>query len=174
MVAPPKEVGGCVHARHEVTRVRHSRFTSAEGNGGFCRVEPPFNEVTTILHCIQSQCRVHEAIEKSVPRSCLPAKNKETRKSLVNCETTIDGLWMKLYPVRTPRTTPEEDLRKETKGSCHRQPLSRERLLKKAVFTASSQRNTKGTDDRHRERSAVCRCFDMSSSSSPTITGDGG
>ena len=82
VVAPPEEVGGCVHARHEVTRVRYSRFTSAEGNGGFCCVEPPFNEVTTILHCIQSQCRVHEAIEKSIPRSCLPARIKRQEKAL--------------------------------------------------------------------------------------------
>ena len=65
VVSPPEVVGGCMHARHEATRVRYSRFPCAESNGEFCRVEPPFNEVTTILRCIQSQCRVHEAIEKT-------------------------------------------------------------------------------------------------------------
>ena len=55
VVSPPEEVGGCMHARREVTRVCYSRFTCTEGNGEFCPVEPPFNEVTTILRCIQSQ-----------------------------------------------------------------------------------------------------------------------
>ena len=80
VVSPPEEVGGCVHARHEVTRVRYSRFTSAEGNGEFCRVEPLFDEVVTILRFVQTQCRSTRNHRKERTSVLSVSKNKGTQE----------------------------------------------------------------------------------------------
>ena len=48
-------------------------------NGEFCRVEPPFNEVTTILRCVQAQCRSARNHRKERTSVLTVSKNEGTQ-----------------------------------------------------------------------------------------------